>query len=195
MNISRRTFLKGAGTLVLASSGCVHLRSQPRRTLVNDVQSRLNPTYVKRVVKVHSLSQLESVIKQAAASGNPVSICGGRHAMGGQQFLTDGILLDTTSLRRVVKFDADRGTIEVEAGIKWPELLKYLLAKQRDPQHTWTFAQKQTGANSFCLGGALGSNIHSRGLQMKPFISDIESFTLVDQTGTYRKCSRTENSE
>jgi FAD/FMN-containing dehydrogenase len=115
--------------------------------------------------------------------------------MGGQQFLTDGILLDTTSLRRVVKFDADRGTIEVEAGIKWPELLKYLLAKQRDPQHTWTFAQKQTGANSFCLGGALGSNIHSRGLQMKPFISDIESFTLVDQTGTYRKCSRTENSE
>lgn len=195
MNISRRTFLKSAGALALASSGCVHLRSESRRTLVNDVQSRLNPTHVERVIKVRSLSQLESAIKQAAESAKSVSICGGRHAMGGQQFLTDEALLDTTSLRRVLEFNAGRGTIEVEAGIQWPELLKYLLAKQRDPQHTWTFAQKQTGANSFCLGGALASNIHSRGLTMKPFISDIESFMLVDHAGTCRRCSRTENRE
>ncbi|PYJ55570.1 MAG: hypothetical protein DME24_24675 [Verrucomicrobia bacterium] len=113
--------------------------------------------------------------------------------MGGQQFLTNHLLLDTTRLRRVLKFDPDRGTIEAEAGIQWPGLLKYLLTKQNDPQHTWTFAQKQTGANSFCLGGSIGSNIHSRGLKMKPLISDIEAFTLVDASGTLRRCSRTEN--
>ena len=113
--------------------------------------------------------------------------------MGGQQFLTDRILLDTTRLRRVLKFDPDRGTIEVEAGIQWPHLLRYLLANQRKTRAPWTFAQKQTGANRFCLGGALSSNIHSRGLTMKPIISDIESFTLVDASGTLRQCSRTEN--
>lgn len=113
--------------------------------------------------------------------------------MGGQQFLTDGILLDTTRLRRVLEFDADQGTIEIEAGIQWPDLLKYLLAAQANRERTWTFAQKQTGANRFCIGGALASNIHSRGLKMKPFISDIESFTLIDASGTLRNCSRTEN--
>src|SRR5207249_9013804 len=52
-----------------------------------------------------------------------------------------------------------------------------------------------TGANRFCIGGALGSNIHSRGLTMKPLISNIESFTLVDASGILRYCSRKENRE
>jgi FAD/FMN-containing dehydrogenase len=173
MRISRRTFLKGAGTFALVSSGCTHLPRQSKRVLVNDVQSRLNETCVERIVEVQSLTQLESAIKRATETARPVSVCGGRHAMGGQQFLADCLLLDTTRLRRVLKFEPGRGIIEVEAGIQWPELLKYLLAQQNDPQRTWTFAQKQTGANRFCLGGALGSNIHSRCLSMKPIISDI----------------------
>ena len=115
--------------------------------------------------------------------------------MGGQQFLEGRALLDTTHLHRVLRFDPDRGTIEVEAGIQWPELLRWLLERQKDPEHTWTFAQKQTGANRFSLGGALGSNIHSRGLAMKPLISDIESFTLLDGAGRLRRCSRTENAD
>jgi len=113
--------------------------------------------------------------------------------MGGQQFLKDGVLLDSTKLCRVLKFDSDRGTIEVEAGIQWPALLNYLLASQHNPARAWTFAQKQTGANRFCLGGALASNIHSRGLKMRPLISDIESFTIVDPSGALRRCSRSEN--
>ena len=195
MKISRRAFLKATGALALVPTGCTHLASQPGREFVNDVQSQLNGTRVKGVIEVRSRAQLESVIKRAAEGAQPLSVCGGRHAMGGQQFLTDNLLLDTKPLRSVLKFDPDGGTIEVEAGIQWPELLKYLLSKQNDPQRTWTFAQKQTGANRFCLGGSLGSNIHSRGLTMKPFVSDLESFTLVDACGTLRKCSRTENHE
>jgi len=177
------------------ASGCRHVTPRPKRPLVNDVQSGLNATYVDQVASVRSQSQLESATKQAAKRGKPISICGGRHAMGAQQFLTDGVLIDTTSLRRVLSFDADRGTIEVESGIQWPSLLTYLLSKQRDPERTWTFAQKQTGANRLSLGGALGSNIHGRGLKMKPIVSDIESFTLMDAAGTLRKCDRTENRE
>ena len=195
MKTSRRDFLTSAGALVLMASGCRHVTPRPKRPLVNDVQSGLNATYVDQVASVRSQSQLESATKQAAKRGKPISICGGRHAMGAQQFLTDGVLIDTTSLRRVLSFDADRGTIEVESGIQWPSLLTYLLSKQRDPERTWTFAQKQTGANRLSLGGALGSNIHGRGLKMKPIVSDIESFTLMDAAGTLRKCDRTENRE
>jgi FAD/FMN-containing dehydrogenase len=195
MRISRRTLLRNAGALVLASSGCARLSTPPGRVRVNDVQSKLNGTDVRRVVEADSPAQLEAIVKRAGEHGEPLAVCGGRHAMGGQQFLSERLLIDTTRLRRVLHFDRERGTIEVEAGIQWPELLKFLLTHQSDPGHTWTFAQKQTGANRFCLGGALASNIHSRGLTMRPFVSDIEAFTLVDAFGTLRRCSRTENAD
>jgi hypothetical protein len=167
MSISRRSFLKSTGALTLMASGCVHIPPRPKRILVNDVQSRLNPTYVEKVISVESLPQLQRLIQAAARRGAAVSLCGGRHAMGAQQFLTNGILLDTTKLVRVLNFDADDGTIEVQAGIQWPALLKFLLRKQSEPNRMWTFAQKQTGANRFCIGGALGSNIHNEAAHLK----------------------------
>lgn len=45
------------------------------------------------------------------------------------------------------------------------------------------------------MGGALSANIHGRGLKMRPFIADVESFTLVDANGMERLCSRSRNSE
>jgi FAD/FMN-containing dehydrogenase len=131
---SRRGFLKGLAALSLTAPGCVRIPQPARRIRVNDVQSRLNATYVERISRVRSLAELQATIKEAAETGKRMSICGGRHAMGAQQFLSDGLLLDTTSLSRVLAFDSNQGTIEVEAGIQWPALLKHLLSKQRKPR-------------------------------------------------------------
>lgn len=54
-------------------------------------------------------------------------------------------------------------------------------------------AQKQTGADSFTLGGSLGANIHGRGLAMAPIVADVEAFTLVDAAGRCLRCSRDEH--
>ncbi|HWH90909.1 MAG TPA: hypothetical protein VNV64_03840, partial [Candidatus Binatia bacterium] len=56
-------------------------------------------------------------------------------------------------------------------------------------------AQKQTGADTFTLGGSLASNVHGRGLAMKPLISNVESFTLINADGKSMRCSRDENNE
>src|SRR5260370_33203367 len=45
------------------------------------------------------------------------------------------------------------------------------------------------------MAGTIAANAHGRGLRMKPFVSDVESFVLVDATGTAHTCSRTENPE
>src|SRR5207248_3967255 len=45
------------------------------------------------------------------------------------------------------------------------------------------------------IGGALAANAHGRGLKLKPFIGDVESFVLVDADGLLRTCSRAENTE
>lgn len=192
VKISRRHFINTTGLLTMSATGCLHTRPAGR-VLVNDVHSKLNPTYVAGVEKISSLRRLTRTIEAARREGRSVCITGGRHAMGGQQFATDSRMLDLRSLDRVIGFDADKGIVEVEAGIQWPALLKFLLKSQKRHSAPWTFAQKQTGANRFCLGGALASNIHSRGLRMKPFIADIDSFVLVNADGEPRVCSREEN--
>src|SRR5438270_12753668 len=106
MKISRRSFIMSTGALALMTSGCAHASSRRKQILVNDVQSRLNPTYVNTVVSAESLSQLQRSIQQAADRGESISMCGGKHAMGAQQFLSNGTLLDTRNMARVLDFNA-----------------------------------------------------------------------------------------
>lgn len=153
---------------------------------VNDVHSRLNETVVDDVIRVDSLESIRAVLARARAQRKPVAICGGRHAMGGQQFCSGGLLLDTRSLNRVLSLDGHRRTIEVEAGIQWPRLLKALQSG------SITFAQKQTGADDLSIGGAVSANVHGRGLTMRPFVADVESLVLVGADGEPVRCSRDE---
>lgn len=162
---------------------------------VNDIHSQLNPTIVDRILPVDSLASIQAAIAAARREDKPVSIAGGRHAMGGQQFGSGTLLLDTSPLNRVLAFDAEAGLIAVEAGIYWPELIAACrnAAPENSPQ--WAIAQKQTGGDRMSIGGALAANVHGRGLRMSPIIADVESFVLVDADGHVRQCSRRENAE
>src|SRR5438034_7179719 len=172
--------------------------AQPRAhssVLVNDIHSQLNPTRVDRIVAIDSEATLRAALAAARSEGKPVCIGGGRHAMGGQQFAEDAILLDVRPMRRIIELDAEHGVVEAEAGIEWPELIEGLIAMQRGQSAPWGIIQKQTGADRLTLGGALGANIHGRGLALKPIIGDIESFTLMHADGRLSTCSRSENRE
>ena len=162
---------------------------------VNDVHSHLNPTRVRRIVRPESSDGVQAAVRAAIAEGRAVSIAGGKHAMGGQQFGKDTTLIDMNGLGRVVEFDRVNGEIEVEAGIEWPELYKYLADSQQDAKQRWAFVQKQTGADRLSIGGALAANVHGRGLKLPPFVGDVTAFTIVGPDGALRRCSRTENAE
>jgi FAD/FMN-containing dehydrogenase len=163
--------------------------------VVNDVHSQLNETDVSRVIEVESVQQLQQVVRSAGATGQQISIAGGRHAMGGQQFGTGTVLLDMTRMCRVVDLDSERGLVEVEAGIQWPQLVTHLLWAGGSQPGQWGIIQKQTGADRLSIGGALAANIHGRGLKLRPIVGDVESFDLIDATGAIVPCSRTTNSE
>jgi FAD/FMN-containing dehydrogenase len=171
-----------------------HLRDPQRGGIVvNDVHSRLNPTVVDHIVEVRSTDNARAAIQAAAAAGRAVCVSGGRHAMGGQQFAHGGVLLDTRLYSGVRHFDRERGLIEVESGIQWPELIAWLIDAQQDNPNPWGIRQKQTGADRLSIGGAVAANIHGRGLTMRPFVSDVESLTLIDASLERRVCSRTQN--
>lgn len=163
--------------------------------LCNDIHSKLNPTLVSEVVFPKTEREVIEAVRRAKALGKAVSICGGRHAMGGQQFGENTILLDMTSLDDVGFLDREKGTVEAGTGIRWPALIETLHARQKSGETVWTIRQKQTGADNLTLGGALASNIHGRGLDMKPFVEDVEAFRIVDAEGAVHQCSRSENGE
>lgn len=115
--------------------------------------------------------------------------------MGAQAFGTDAVLVDMRRLNRVHRLEADRGVVEVDAGLQWPALISALTEAQRGWPRQWSIRQKQTGADRLTLGGALAANIHGRGLTLAPLVGDVEAFTLVDATGHRVRCSRNENAD
>src|SRR5262245_57829396 len=152
--ISRREFLLGAA----AAFGIAPSQPAPRGAtaqVLNDVHSRLNPTSVDRVVRISSTEMLLHTLDVARRESKPVSIAGSRHAAGGQQFGSGMIVADMRGLRRVLEFDADRGQIEVEAGIEWPALMDHLHQVQAGPGG-WGIIQKQ-GVDPITLGGTLAA--------------------------------------
>lgn len=115
--------------------------------------------------------------------------------MGGQQFLTAGVLLDTSQFNQVVDFNHIGGQITVEAGMLWGDLVASLECLNQQHKCNWSILQKPTGADDISIGGSLASNIHGRVLGKKPFIADIERFTAIMADGTRQTASRTENAE
>ena len=171
------------------------MNQSPAFPVVNDVHSGLNATRVAGIIAPRSVADISAAIAAGAALGLPIAICGGRHAMGGQQFGAGALLLDMRQMDRILAFDDINGLIEVEAGIQWPALIDYLEAAPRPQRPRWSIRQKQTGADTLSLGGCLSSNVHGRGLRMPPFIADVEAFTLVDADGALKLCSRESNSD
>ena len=162
---------------------------------LNDIHSQLNETAMRRVVTPRTATEVQQAVAAIREHGGRLSIAGGRHAMGGQQFLDGGVLLDASGLNRILELDAERGLVRVEAGILWSDLVRGLREMQQGQARRWSVVQKQTGADRLSIGGALAANGHGRGLTYKPIVQDVESFELVDASGAIRHCSRTENSE
>jgi FAD/FMN-containing dehydrogenase len=172
-------------------------RQSSRRRLhwVNDTHSALNRTPVAQIVEPRSAADVARAVHAIRDHGGALAIAGGRHAMGGQQFLASGTLLDMRKLNRVRRMDQERGLLEVEAGITWPDVIRAYLVRPHGAPARWGIRQKQTGADRLTIGGAVAANIHGRCLTAAPFVSDIESLEVVTPHGEVVSCSRTERPE
>ncbi|MFZ5655676.1 MAG: FAD-binding oxidoreductase [Pseudomonadota bacterium] len=158
--------------------------------LRNDCHSRLNPTRHARIERPRSPEHVADLLHRAARSGQRVAVAGAQHAMGGQQFAEGGWLLDSSALDGVTEFDRTRGLVRCGAGTRWPALQRFLAARRARSGEGWALRQKQTGADDFSLGGALAANIHGRGLDLRPFVEDVEAFTLVTPDGRIHRVDR-----
>ena len=175
-----------------------YLSSNGRGIWVNDSQSQLNPTRVRHLCQPNSVDEIIRLVAFAKTSNSAISVSGGKHAMGGQQFGHENLHLDMSDFNRIIQLDSKAGLVTVEAGIKWPKLihdLRELQSGLTDGITPWVIREKQTGVDSVSIGGSLSANIHGRGLRSRPFVDSIEAFELVDHRGEVQRCSRSENRE
>ncbi len=166
-----------------------------RAATVNDIHSQLNQTQVGEVIAPATIPEAQRAVQINRDAGQSLSIAAGRHAMGGQQFLSGGTLLDTCRLDRIVALDAERGIVTVEAGIMWSDLVAGLGDMQAGAALRWSVVQKQTGADRLSIGGALAANGHGRGLTYRPLVQDVEAFELIDANGDLIRCDRVQNAD
>src|SRR6184192_442689 len=125
--LTRREFIRTAALFALAP----RIFAKPE-IWVNDVHSQLNRTRVRELLKPRTREELAEIVRSASRKSSPISVSGCRHSMGGQQFATDSICIDTRPLARVISFDQERGLIEVEGGVQWPKLIRTYLDAQQE---------------------------------------------------------------
>ncbi len=185
-----KQILIGLAVLVGAAA-CSRHSGQP--AVLNDVHSRLNSTEVAEYHEPVTKQEIVALVKEAARTGRAISISGGRHAMGGQQFGEGTLHVNLSKYHQVVGFNPERGLVTVESGIQWPDLIDWLARHQEGAERPWGIRQKQTGADRLSIGGALSANVHGRGLKLKPIVGDVEAFEIIDGKGDLLRCSRDAN--
>ena len=169
---------------------------RPRRPpALTDVHARLHASQPALCQRPTSVMEVIHALQRAQRRGLAVAVAGGRHAMGGQQFLAGGCVLDMRGLSGIRAFDRERGLLMVGAGTMWPELMRGYLALQGGAPRQWGIRQKQSGADAFTVGGAIAANIHGRGLDCPPFSVDVESIEVVTPRGEMVHCSRQQSPE
>ena len=142
-----------------------------------------------------SPAEVAAMVVASAGRGVPLCPAGTLHSMGGQQFARGGISISSSGLQEIGPLDPDSGTVWVQAGVRWPRLIRWLLDSQQDSALKLSIIQKQTGADELSLGGAVSSNIHRRVLGHRPIVDDIEAFYVTNANGDRIRCSRVENTE
>jgi len=194
--VDRRRFLRILSSAPLAMACAAAGARPPRGVLpaggeeVQDVHSALSAARVERVMPLDGADSARRILLAARAAGRPVAIAGGRHAMGGQQFLANGWLLDTRTHDHVRDFDPARRTVTVDSGMQWPDLLAFLSTTWDESGAGLTIAQKQVGADRLSLGGTLSANAHGCALSRPPVVDDVERFTLMDAGGREQTIDR-----
>src|ERR1044071_10190113 len=110
--VTRREFIRTAALFARAPHAFAE-----QGIWVNDVHSQRNRTRVRELLRPRTRDELAGIVRSATRKGLPISVSGYRHSMGGQQFATDSISIDTRGLDRVVSFDRERGLLEAQGGI------------------------------------------------------------------------------
>ena len=142
------------------------------------------PRYNAEVVPLHWQQDFPRAIDGVHHGALAVGL--GR-SYGDVCLLKDGTLLPTTSMSRLLAFDAATGLLTAEAGMSLAEILDFAVPRG-------FFLPVTPGTKYVTLGGAIANDIHGKNHHIAgTFGCHVTQFELVRSDGTRLHCSPTDN--
>ena len=183
-SVDRRRFLEVAAASGLSTFLISAPRAAAKENEVNDV-SQLNPVSVAEERRPRSAEEVRSALRSWSGA---VSVGGARYSMGGQIAAGGSLHLDMRELNQVVRFDAARRTIRVQAGMTWRSVQDVI-----DP-HDLSIRIMQSYSN-FSVGGSVSVNCHGRYVGRGPLVNSVRAMQLVTASGEFLELTRDSESE
>lgn len=137
------------------------------------------------VLRPSCVEDVQAALRFAAEMGLTVSTRGASHSQA-QQGLGAGLLVEMTSLKKVLHFDSSKSCVEVEAGISWSAVVDSTVEQKRLPV-ALTHALETTVGGTLSVGG-VGSAAWSFG----PQVDNILYLDVVTAGGDLVRCSMNE---
>ena len=156
-----------------------------RGGFIDDV-SCLNATPIHGRVAIKSIADIQAAIAYARANKLTLSAAGARHSMGGQAFLTGGLVLDMTGFNAIT-VDAAAKTITVQAGATWHQIQERL--------HPLLAVKAMQSTDIFTVGGSISVNAHGMDHHVGALMRTIRAMTVVTADGTVRRVTPTGDAE
>jgi L-gulonolactone oxidase len=135
-----------------------------------------------QIARPTSEDELAQIVAQAATRGLPVRAAGSGHSFT-DIACTDGLLVDTSGLQRVIDLDPESGRVTVEAGIKL-DALGPLNARQG------LALENQGDIDAQALAGALATATHGTGARFGNLSARAVGMRLVTASGDVVELTR-----
>ncbi len=108
---------------------------------------------------------------------------------GDSCLLSDGVMIRTRGLNKMIRFDRETGVLRAEAGVTFSEILELVVPEG------W-FLPTTPGTRFVTLGGAVANDIHGKNHHRAGTIGcHVRRFSLWRSDGITRECSPDENSD
>ncbi len=134
----------------------------------------------KYVVRPSSTSQISEILKLANEKKIPITPRAGATAgLGGALAVSGGIILDLTSLDKIIEFNSKTNYVTVESGVSWKKLIKYLTKFNRKIGIHPSSSPSATVGGFISSGGYAGIGAPKFG----PISEQIVNFEVVLPTG------------
>ncbi len=145
------------------------------------------PNFNATVVPISWQSDYPAVIAKYDGMASGALPVGMGRSYGDSCLLKDGFLLQTTSMNRLLHWDAENGLLTAEAGLTLAQILDFCVPRGY-------FLPVSPGTKYVTLAGAIANDIHGKNHHVAgTFGCHITRFELVRSDGTRMICSPTEN--
>lgn len=157
------------------------------RSLAADDYGHIVSRTPRAVLRPATVDDVAALVAHADRCGLRVSPRGQGHSSYGQSQVQDGVVVDLSTLARVLDIQPDRMT--VEAGATWRQVYAAASAVNATPPVVTDYTELSIGG-TLSLGGLSGASVH-HGAQ----VDNVLSLDVVTGTGQLLHCSSTERPE